>query len=356
MQAFHIRLFVIYNRDYGTADYATRGEEARAGVAKTAAAVEEALRTLPGAEVRSFPIDTPQTLRELLARKRKRPDAVFNLCESLRGDPRYEIPVPVILRSFGVPFTGSAPIALRLALDKANAQATLSSKGVTVPEGKLVGSLDALRTLEHPLPAIVKPSREDGSIGIAASSVVHTRAALRRRARYVLTKMHQRAIVERFVDGREFNVSILGDTEPVCLPLAEIDFSGMPDGVPRIVSYRAKWNERTAEYKGTNPVFGLEDEVLARRIRRSALAAFRALNLRDYARVDMRVDANGQAFVIDVNPNCDLAPDAGFAKAARAFGLDYTQLIHRLIGFALERGRRAHASSIASIRRSSGPR
>lgn len=305
--------------------------------------MEAALRLLPDAEVLSFGVDTPQALRELLAREKC--DAAFNLCESLRGDPRYEIPVPVILETFHIPYTGNTPLGLRVALDKANAQGTLASKGVSVPGGHLVGNLDDIAKLEGPLPAIVKPSREDGSIGIAAGSVVHSTGALKRRARYVVEKMRQPAIIEAYIEGREFNVSLLGDAEPVCLPIAEIDFSNMPADEPRIVSYRAKWHNKSSEYKGTMPMFGLTDEVLARRIRRAALDAFRALGLRDYARVDIRVDANNRAYVIDVNPNCDLAPDAGFAKAARAKDLDYTALIHTLIGFALTRGRHAPASA-----------
>ena len=347
------RLLVLYNRDYGPDAAILRpGDEARAGVALTASAVERALRSLPDAEVKAFPVDSPQALRELLAAEPC--DAAFNLCESLRGDPRYEIPVPVILETFGVSYTGNTPLALRVALDKANAQATLSSKGVLVPAGRLVGTLAEARTLEHALPAIVKPSREDGSIGIAASSVVRTRTALRRRVRFVLETLHQPAIVESYVDGREFNVSILGDAQPACLPLAEIDFSGLPANAPRIVSYRAKWHERTREYKSTMPMFGLADEVLARKIRRAALGAFNALCLRDYARIDIRVDASGRPFVIDVNPNSDLSPDAGFAKAAAAAGTPYEQLIHTLIGFALARGKR-HAPPSAAKRRSSLP-
>ena len=293
---------------------------------------------MEGAEVTVAGIDEPKTLIELL--KKERPDLAFNLCESLRGDPRYEIPVPVILDSFGVAYTGNTPFALRQCLDKATAKRTLREAGVPVPPGDVVRSEADLARLEGPIPAMVKPSREDGSIGIESSSVCRDRAALKRRARYVLEKMKQPAIVEAFVDGREFNVSVIGDERPRVLPLAEIDFGGLPPDVPKIVSYRAKWNTRTAEYKGTTPKFGLEDETLARKLRLTALAAFRALGLRDYARVDTRIDAGGNPYVIDVNPNCDIAPDAGLPKAAARAGLDYTQLIHTIAGFALERARR----------------
>ena len=302
------------------------------------------------ADVVAIPIDSPATLQERL---RSTPaDVVFNLCESLRGDPRYEIPVPVILESQGVAYTGNGPLALRVALDKSTARDTLHETGVPVPEGRLVTCLADLTKLgDFPLPAIVKPGREDGSIGIEAGSVVATPTALKRRARYVLTQLKQAALVERYVDGREFNVSVLGNEPPVTMPLAEIDFSGMPAGAPRIVSYRAKWHNRTAEYRGTTPRFAAVDEALGRRIRKAALAAFRALGLRDYARVDIRVDAEHRPYVIDVNPNCDLAPDAGFAKAAKAAGVEYPELVERLLGMALERGKKRHATASDPNRR-----
>lgn len=300
---------------------------------------------LPGVEVVRKPIDTPSTLRRLLLED-NRYDLAFNLCESLRGDPRFEIPVPVILEAHGIPYTGNPPFALRRCLDKLSAREALAAEGVPIPAGCGVRREEDLFRLDGPLPAIVKPVREDGSIGIESGSVVRDRASLRRRARYVLEKLKQPALVEAYVEGREFNVSVLGDLEPASLPVAEIDFSRMPVDVPRIVSYSAKWRTRSAEFKGTVPTFGALDEGLARRVRRAALGAFRALGLRDYARIDLRVDAAGRVFVIDVNPNCDLAPDAGYPKAAAAAGLTYVKLVHAIVALALERGRR-HARATA---------
>lgn len=315
------------------------GEEARAGVQKTAGGVEAALRALPDTDVVVAGIQSPKDLVALLDRDRNF-DVAFNLCESLRGDPRYEMPVPVILESRGIPYTGSVPVSLRQCLNKGTAKARLASAGVPVPEGREVVTVEEARTLTGPIPAMVKPARQDGSIGIAAASVCRDVEALQSRCLYLLQEMKEPAIVERFIDGREFNVSVLGDTDPQCLPIAEIDFSGMPAGVPKIVTYDAKWSESSAEYQGTVPVFGTTDEALSRRLRKAALGAFRALGLRDYARVDMRVDAAGQPWVVDVNPNCDLSPDAGFPKAAKQAGLDYTRLVHTLVGIALERGNR----------------
>lgn len=310
---------------------------------KTAQAAEKAAGKLKDVELRVEGVDDPASLVELLDRDGPF-DIAINLCESLRGDPRYEIPVVVLFEARGVDYTGNPPLALRLCLDKGKARQTLAEAGVPTPAGAYITSRAELAALgELPLPAIVKPGRQDGSIGIESASVVRTRAALEQRVRYVLKELGP-AVVEAFIDGREFNVSILGDLEPRCLPIAEIDFSGMPADVPNIVSYKAKWDTSTKEYKGTVPVFDTTNEVLARRLRKAALGAFRALSLRDYARIDLRVDAEGRPFVVDVNPNCDLAPDAGFPRAAAKDGLEYEALIQTLIGFALDRRLRRPAS------------
>ena len=334
--AARTRILLVYNRDYGPGGGPKRGEEARAGVRKTAQAAEKALKRRKDVDLHVAGVDAPDTLVTLLDREGPF-DVALNLCESLRGDPRYEIPVPVLLESRGIDYTGNPPLSLRLCLDKGQARDALSSAGVPVAAGGIVSSAAQLATLDLPIPAIVKPSREDGSIGIESGSVVRDRTALERRVRLVLDEMKQPAVVEAFIDGREFNVSVLGDLEPRCLPIAEIDFSAMPADVPKIVSYAAKWKPRAKEYKGTVPVFDTTDEGLARKLRKAALGAFRALSLRDYARVDLRVDAEGHPFVVDVNPNCDLAPDAGFPRAAAKDGMDYETLIQTLLGFALER-------------------
>lgn len=340
--ARRIRILLVYNRDYGPrASGPKLGEEARAGVLKTAQGAEKALSKLKDVELHVAGVESPQALVEVLDREGPF-DIAVNLCESLRGDPRYEIPVPVLLEARGIDYTGNPPLALRQCLDKGKAREALAAAGVPIPAGGFLTDESQLdRLLETlPVPAIVKPGRQDGSIGIESGSVVRTRRALERRVQHVLNELDQPAVVEAFIDGREFNVSVLGDLEPRCLPIAEIDFSGMPKDAPKIVSYKAKWSSRSKEYKGTVPVFGTTDEALARRLRRAALGAFRALSLRDYARVDMRVDSAGRPYVVDVNPNCDIAPDAGFPKAAAKDGLDYEALIQTLVGFALDRRKR----------------
>jgi D-alanine-D-alanine ligase len=192
-----------------------------------------------------------------------------------------------------------------------------------------------------PFPLIVKPSREDASVGISRESVVWTRETLEQRVAHVLSHYRQPVLVERFIDGREIYVSMLGRSEgrPQVFPFYEIDFSEMPADRPRIVSFEGKWVEDSDEYRGTTPVrcTNLTPE-LSERIANTALTAFEALELRDYARVDIRLAADGIPYVIDVNPNCDLSDVAGgFSKAAKAAGLSYEQVILRIVELALAR-------------------
>ncbi|HOU91774.1 MAG TPA: D-alanine--D-alanine ligase [Polyangiaceae bacterium] len=267
-----------------------------------------------------------------------RPACVFNLCESLAGDARLETALPTLLELMGIPFTGSPAAALSAALYKDRVKRLLVRAGVPTPAGAVLTTPS--EPCEVPLPAIVKPAREDGSAGIWARSVVTDRASLRERIAEVLGLFQGPCLVEQYVEGREFNVALLGFPEARVLPLQEIDFSALPAGHPRIVSYRAKWSPGSPEDLGTRPVLHPElAPELAARVRRAATDAWRAVGGRDYGRVDVRVDAAGVPYVVDINPNCDLSADAGFARAARAVGIDYPALLRLLVGYALRRRR-----------------
>lgn len=251
--------------------------------------------------------------------KRLRPDVVFNLCESIAGDARREAEAVETVVRKGFPITGNPAKALRRALDKSLAKRILRRSGVRVPN-TCVGAPSRLR-----FPLIVKPRREDASVGIDGGSVVRSRLELERR----LARLGREAIVEEYVDGREFNVSILGGD---VLAISEIDFSGLPASCPRIVTYAGKWRPRSAEYRGTVPVCPARvAPALARRIRAAALRAYRSIGCRGPARVDIRSDRRSRVTVLEVNPNPDLAPDAGFARAARAKGWSYEELIERIL-------------------------
>jgi D-alanine-D-alanine ligase len=197
---------------------------------------------------------------------------------------------------------------------------------------------------------IVKPVREDGSVGISRASVVHDPSELARAVEEVAASLRQPALVERFVDGREFNVALLGHPTPRVLPLSEIDFGALPAEVPRIVSYEAKWASGSVDDLGTVPVLHPSlPNGLAARVRRAATEAFRAVGVRDYGRVDVRLANTGVPYVVDVNPNCDLSPHAGMARAAAAVGIGYASLVGLLVRYALKRGAREREGIQAGI-------
>jgi D-alanine-D-alanine ligase len=347
------RVLVIYNRDFegAEADPENKAREDIKGIAEHVVAILAANGY--ACEGRGITDDVAGGLAAIVAYQ---PDVVFNLCESIGGDNRFEPLLPMMLEREGLAYTGSGPLTLALALHKHKAKDVLRARGVPTPEAVYVTTPD-VSGVSLPFPLIVKPSREDASVGIYGDSVVYDRAALERRVTFVLSRYHQGALVERYIEGREIYVSMLdrprGAGSPQVLPFFEIDFSDMPPGLPRIVSFEGKWVEDSDEFKGTKPIActDLAPEVVAR-ISQTALAAFEAIELRDYGRLDIRLATDtGIPYVIDVNPNCDLSDVAGgFAKAARAAGLGYDEVILRLIELALQR--RPHADTIPLAARS----
>ncbi len=317
---------------------------ARGDLRIVVAAVERAVLRAGHDAVR-LPLDFPLS-PHLETLERGGFDLVLNLVEGMGDVATGEIGFAALLDLACVPYTGADPMALALALDKARAKAVLAQAGVPTPSYAVVrpGSSLPNRPLRYPL--IVKPALEDGSLGIEDDAVVGDETALRSRIEWVHTHFVQPALVEEFVDGREFNVSVLGDgTDRFALPVAEIDFAGLPAGRPRIVSFNAKWREDTVEYSGTVPVIPapLPPDV-AERLRAVALTAAAAIGVRDYARVDLRLDPQGRPWVLEVNPNPDLSPDAGLPRAAKVHGWDYDTLILRLVELARKRPPRPRRS------------
>jgi D-alanine-D-alanine ligase len=332
-----MHISILHNDDHDLLEN-DPGREARKDVMRVAHALCDAL-SQPEISVEAVPVgDDVLEVAALL--RRRQPELVINLCESLAADSRGEMALPCLLELLGLPYTGSPALALGLALHKNKAKELLFARGVPTPRFVLVKALEELSAaavLELPFPLIVKPSREDASVGIDFSSVVHDRTSLGRAVGQVLRTFHQPALVEQYIEGREIYVPLLGNGARCALPLSEISFGKAFDGQPRIVSYRAKWDPQSPEcIDSPSGPCELEPE-LEERVVATALAAFEALECRDYGRVDLRVTADGQPYVIDINPNCDLHPDAGFARAAAAAGIDYSDLALRLVELALER-------------------
>jgi D-alanine-D-alanine ligase len=291
-------------------------------------AVREALAEL-GAETSTVPctLDLRQIESEL---GRTRPDLVFNLVESLADRGELIATVPCLLDALGVPYTGASAEALFATSNKLLARGRMKCAGLSVAP-----SPDELRRGRF----IVKSVWEHASRGLDAKSVVeHADVAAELVARR--ERFGGPFFAEAYVDGREFNVSILhGPSGPEVLPIAELVFEGYPTDVPRIVDYAAKWDADSFAYKNTRRRFldaSLEAS-LVERVRRSALSCWQAFELRGYARVDFRADAE-RIVIVDVNANPCLAPDAGFAAALQRAGVTFVRAIERIVEQALTPG------------------
>lgn len=328
------RITVVYNDDGAVARGDAHDVIAVQGVIGCAGAVAAALRERGHAvEVRAL---GPETRAALQLVDSISGDVVFNLVESIGGDARLEPALAWLCELCELRYTGSPPRALTVCLEKPLTQALLAARGIPVPRNVvLVRGDEPLGQLSFPV--IVKPAREDASHGISSESVVRDERALRARARFVIEHYAQPALAEEFIAGREINVGLLETPRGLeVLPLSEIDYSGFPSDMPHIVSYAGKWIDSSRDWALTT-VMAARDLTVEQRARIEAVAraAFETLGLRGYGRIDLRLDEQGRPFVIDVNANPDLSPDAGFALAAVRAGYDYGDVIAWIVESAL---------------------
>jgi D-alanine-D-alanine ligase len=187
------------------------------------------------------------------------------------------------------------------------------------------------------MPMFVKPLRSDASLGVSKKSLVTDTVQLMRRVAAIREDLNDSAIAEEFIDGREFLVGVIGNSGPKALPPVEVDFSGLPEGAPKVLDSKAKWEEQSVEYKGTKTIIAtLPDEQRAR-LQKVAVDAYRAVRVRDYGRVDLRLTDTGEIYVLEVNASCYLEKSSEFAMAAAAGGLDYPRLIERIVNLTMER-------------------
>ncbi len=270
----------------------------------------------------------------------KDPDLIFNLCESVGDQSTHEMFVAGLYELLGVPYTGASAFSLGLCQNKVRTKQVLSFHKIRVPKFALYKNTNEVIEEQFDLkfPVIVKPSLEDASVGIDNGSVVENFAALKKRVRLIFQNFDQPALVDEYIEGRELNVALIGNRRPIIFPISEIDFSGLPSDLPRIVTYAAKWMEGTDEYKGTVGVCPAQIPAdVEKQSKEIALLAYRVMGCRDYARVDMRLDKNNNLYVIEVNPNPDISDDAGFARSARAYGFSFDEIINKIVEYALER-------------------
>jgi D-alanine-D-alanine ligase len=266
------------------------------------------------------------------------PTCVFNFFESSNGDSLQEMHFASVLEFLGLKYTGSRSFTLGLAVHKNLVKDMLSKYAIPTPDYWFVPLFDKIPKIPlFMFPLIVKPNREDASIGIDEDAIVSTPGQLLERVAFVHEQFKQPAMVERFINGRELNVSIIGGRELHILPISEIDYSEMPSHLHRIVTYEAKWAEKSLYFRSTKPICPAQlDYSIERKVKDVALAAFHKIGCRHYARVDLRLDAQENPYVLEVNPNPDISPDAGFPRSAAAEGIQYDDLINLISGLAME--------------------
>jgi D-alanine-D-alanine ligase len=301
----------------------------------TIEAVKSALARKHQVSLVEADLDAFETLREL------KPDLVFNMSEGLLGASR-EAQVPAMLDMLGLAYTGSDPVTLGICLDKRRTKEILAYHGVATPRFVTVTSVDQIPSRLR-YPQMVKPILEGSSKGVPDASLVHNRKALVRQVKKVLEQYRQPALIEDFLPGREFTVAVLGNGSGIrILPVVEINFDALPDGVNPIYSYEAKWvwdREEDPLQIFTCPA--VLDSKLQADIEDLCRRAFTVLGCRDWCRIDVRLDSRGAPHIIELNPLPGILPrpeqNSCFPKAARAAGLSYDELILAVVDAAAER-------------------
>ena len=269
---------------------------------------------------------------------RRKPDLVFNLMEMFGENIFGDIPVAGLLDLCGLKYTGSGPGELYLSQDKGLTKKLLAFEDILYPRFLVFSRGEAFETGGNlRMPLFVKPLRSDSSLGIGGKSLVHDAVALMERVAYIRKELNDSALAEEYIEGREFFVGVLGNAQAKALPPVEVDFTGFPEGVPKVLDSKAKWDVRSKEYKGTKSVLANLPDELRARLQKVAVDAYRALRVRDYGRVDIRLTETGEIYVLEVNASCYLERSSEFAMSAAAAGMDYPQLMERIVQLALER-------------------
>ncbi len=282
--------------------------------------------------------DLPKLLRDL---KRRKPDLVFHLLEMFGGRLKGDVEVAGVLDLLQIPYTGGGPAELSLRMDKGLAKKALAFDQILYPDFAVFSANDFETGGNLRMPLFVKPLTADASIGIGSESLVHDAISLMKRVAYIHKKFGDSALAEEYIEGREFYVGVLGNREPTVFPPIEMDFGGLPEGSLKILGSKAKWSKNSVEYKGTRSVLAEIPDELRARLQKVSVDAYRALKVRDYGRVDLRLTETGEIYVIEVNANCYLEQTGEFATAAAAAGLDYPTLVNTIVDLALERRRGA---------------
>jgi len=271
-------------------------------------------------------------------------DIVFNVCESFKNESQLEMHIASTLELFGFRYTGCGPQGLLLGQNKGLTKQILAYHGIRFPNFFVypVGAANH-RPSDLRFPLIVKPLKEDASIGISNSSIVKNDEALQERIHFVHEKLNQEALVEEYIEGREFYVGILGNEKLEVLPLLELDFSNMPEHKPKIYSYKAKWDNKYRDENGIRSIFPKDlPEDVVHKIHDICKTAYRSLGLRDYGRIDIRLTHDFEVYILEANPNPYIAKDEDLPLAAEKAGISYNDFIEKILQFAWQRTGNGH--------------
>ncbi|MDD5584764.1 MAG: ATP-grasp domain-containing protein [Candidatus Omnitrophica bacterium] len=269
--------------------------------------------------------------------KECKPDIVFNLAEVFKDKTYFDKNIVALLEMLEVPYTGATLAGLLLCGDKALTKKILTFHRIKVPNFQVFYRARHIRLLHRlKLPVVVKPLQEEASRGISQASVADSEAALIERVKFIQESMGMDVIAEEYIEGRELYVSIIGNSRIRILPFREIKFGQFPQDEPRIATYKAKWDdEYRKKWEIKNAFAGRLSEGLDVKIEALCKRAYRALNLQDYARFDIRVTAQGNVYILEVNANPCLANDDEIAQSAQKAGISYNALIQKIVDLAL---------------------
>jgi len=311
-----------------------------AGESKPDIVMEQVADALQSAGHQPSVITIHDDIVEIVDRVRAaKPDLVFNLVESFDKDMiGGSMGVAGVLDLLQVPYTGGGPGELYLQEDKSLSKKLLDYEEVRYPDFALFAPNADFETGGNlRMPMFVKPQRMEASQGIDEKSLVRNTTELMERVLKIHKTLGDAALAEEYIEGRELYVGVLGNTLPVAFPPIELDFSGLPEGSPRVADSAVKWDETSERYKGTKSVLATLPPELKAKVQKTAIDAYRAVRVRDYGRVDLRLTDTGEIFVIEVNASCYLEKTSEFAAAAKADGINYEALVNRIAELALER-------------------
>jgi D-alanine-D-alanine ligase len=264
------------------------------------------------------------------------PDVVFNLTESFHSNRAHEPNIPALLELLRMRYTGAKPDGLILCKDKALAKKVLLYHRLRVPHFVISSESRPLKRLRRfVFPAFVKPLSEESSDGIAKASFAKSEEEALERARFIHEKFQCDALIEEYIEGRELYLSVMGNRKLTVFPPREIFFEQMPEDEPKFATFKAKWDDAYRKKWGIkNGPAGELPVGLQEKLTRLARKVYRVLKIRGLGRIDVRLTASGEIVIIEANPNPSLARDEDFAQSAAAAGVDYEQLIQKILDTA----------------------